>query len=162
MAVRLGICRDKNGYLLAEWLTGILLCGILFSGFYLGGLVSQRIIAVVESECAAWEFARDILHIRERALAGSDLGYVELRVDRKGYWVCRRPNLVEKKRDFALGRSDPHLWFSSIPSYVIKFSVNGAPSSSGKYILQHKRISAVKIQIDIQPVTGRIRVARMY
>ena len=96
MAVRLGICRDKNGYLLTEWLTGILLCGILFSGFYLGGLVSQRIIAVVESECAAWEFARDILHIRERALAGSDLGYVELRADRKGYWVCRRPNLVEK------------------------------------------------------------------
>lgn len=160
MAVRSGICRDKNGYLLAEWLTGILLCGILLSGFYLGGLLYQRIIAVVETECAAWEFARDILHIRERALAGSDLGYVELRADRKGYWVCRRPNLVDRKRGFASGGSEA-LQFSSIPAYIIRFSINGSPSASGIFILQHERVKSAQVKVSLQPVTGRVRIERV-
>lgn len=120
----------------------------------------ERTLATVQVESAAREFAQDLLRTRERALAGSDMGFVELSSGRKGYWVYRRPNLVEKKRDFASARSVA-LQFSSIPAYIIKFSINGSPSASGLFILQHEKITSVRIQVSLQPVTGRVRVERV-
>lgn len=149
-----------NGYLLAEWLTSIFLYGVLFSGLYMGFVGYERILAVIQVENAAREFAQDLLRTRERALAGSDLGFVELSSGRKGYWVYRGPNLVEKKRDFASAGSKT-LYFSSIPAYIIKFSINGSPSASGMFILQHGRIASVQIKVSLQPVTGRVRVERV-
>ncbi|MBR4907513.1 MAG: hypothetical protein IKZ43_00640 [Acidaminococcaceae bacterium] len=152
--------RRDNGYLLAEWLTYIFLYGLLFSGLYMGVAGYERTLATVQVESAAREFAQDLLRTRERALAGSDMGFVELSSGRKGYWVYRRPNLVEKKRDFASARSVA-LQFSSIPAYIIKFSINGSPSASGLFILQHEKITSVRIQVSLQPVTGRVRVERV-
>ncbi len=153
--------RDKGGYLLVEWLAGIFLWGMLVSGFCLGGSAYERLLAVAQTETAAREFARDILRVRDRALAGSDGGFLELRAGGKGYWVCRGPDLVDKKRDFASGGSSSYLRFSSIPSYVIRFSVNGSPSTSGQYILQHERVTSVQMRIELQPVTGRVQIVRI-
>ena len=149
-----------NGYLSAEWLTFIFLYGIIFSGLYIGITGYEKTLAAVQVESAAREFAQDLLRARERALAGSDLGFVELSSGRKGYWVYRRPNLVEKKRDFASAGSVA-LQFSSIPAYIIKFSINGSPSASGLFILQHERITSVQVKVSLQPVTGRVRVERV-
>ena len=77
MAVLLQKRRD-NGYLLAEWLAGIFLYGILFSVLYLGIKGYERITAVVQVESAAREFAQDIMNLRERSLAGLDMGFIEL------------------------------------------------------------------------------------
>ena len=117
-------------------------------------------LATVQVESAAREFAQDLLRTRERALAGSDRGFVELSSGRKGYWVYRRPNLVEKRRDFASAGSVA-LQFSSIPAYIIKFSINGSPSASGLFILQHERITSVQVKVSLQPVTGRVLVERV-
>ena len=103
-----------NGFLLAEWLAGIFLYGVFFSGLYTGISGYERVLATVQVENAAREFAEDILRTRERALAGSALGFVELSSGRKGYKVYRRPNLVDKKRGFASGGSKA-FHFSSIP-----------------------------------------------
>ena len=149
-----------NGYLLAEWLIGIFLYGLAFSGLYMGIAGYEKVLAAEQVENAAREFAQDILLTRERALAGSDLGYIELSSGRKGYWVCRRPNLVDKKRGFASGGSEA-LRFSSIPAYIIRFSINGSPSSSGIFILQHERIKSAQVKVSLQPVTGRIKVERV-
>jgi hypothetical protein len=149
-----------NGYLLAEWLTGIFLYGILFSGLYMGFAGYERTLAVVQVENAAREFAQDLLRTRERALAGSDLGFVELSSGRKGYWVYRGPNLVDKKRDFASAGSEA-LQFSSIPAYIIRFSINGSPSASGLFVLQHRKITSAQAKVSLQPVTGRVRVERV-
>ena len=54
-----------NGYLLAEWLMGIFLYGIVFSGLYMGISGYEKSLAAVEVESAAREFAQDILLIRE-------------------------------------------------------------------------------------------------
>ena len=105
-----------------------------FSGY-------ERVLATVQVENAAREFAEDILRTRERALAGSALGFVELSSGRKGYRVYRRPNLVDKKRDFASAGSSA-LQFSSIPAYIIKFR-------------------SVQAKVSLQPVTGRVRVERV-
>jgi hypothetical protein len=158
MAVLLQKRRDK-GYLLAEWLTGIFLCGILFSGLYLGMKGYERMMAVVQVESTAREFAQDIMNLRERSLAGFDVGFIELN-GRKEYWVYRRPNLVYKKRDFASAGSGS-LLFSSIPAYKIRFSINGAPSVSGSFILQHESIPSVQVRISLQPVTGRVWIERV-
>ena len=152
--------RKDNGYLLAEWLTGIFLYGIAVSGLYMGFAGYEKALAAVQVENAAREFAQDILLTRERALAGSDLGYIELSSGRKGYWVCRRPNLVDKKRGFASGGSEA-VQFSSIPAYIIKFSVNGSPSASGLFILQHERIRSAQVKVSLQPVTGRVKIERV-
>ena len=152
--------RKGNGYLLAEWLTGIFLYGIAVSGLYMGIAGYEKALAAVQVENAAREFAQDILLTRERALAGSDLGYIELSSGRKGYWVCRRPNLVAKKRGFASGGSEA-VQFSSIPAYIIKFSVNGSPSASGLFILQHERIRSAQVKVSLQPVTGRVKIERV-
>ena len=152
--------RRDNGYLLAEWLTYIFLYGLLFSGLYIGISGYERALATVQVESVAREFAQDLLRTRERALAGSDLGFVELSSGRKAYWVYRRPNLVDKKRDFASAGSVA-LKFSSIPAYIIKFSINGSPSASGIFILQHERITSVQAKVSLQPVTGRVRVERV-
>ena len=149
-----------NGYLLAEWLTGIFLYGIIISGLYMGIAGYEKTLAVIQVESAAREFAQDILLTRERALAGSDLGFVELSSGRKGYWVYRRPNLVDKKRGFASDGSEA-LQFSSIPAYVIRFSVNGSPSASGVFILRHERIKSAEVKVSLQPVTGRVRIERV-
>ena len=149
-----------NGYLLAEWLTGIFFYGILFSGLYTGIAGYEKSLAMVQVENAAREFAQDLRRTQERALAGSDLGFVELSSKRKGYWVYRRPNLVDKKRDFASGGSET-LQFSSIPAYIIRFSINGTPSASGLFILQHGRITSAQAKVSLQPVTGRVRVERV-
>lgn len=121
---------------------------------------AEKSLAMVQVEDAAREFAQDLLKTRERALAGSDLGYVELSSGRKSYWVYRRPNLVEKKRDFASAGSVA-IRFSSIPAYIIKFSINGTPSASGLFILQHERIPSIQVKVTLQPVTGRVRVEHL-
>lgn len=149
-----------EGYLLVEWLTAVFLYGILLSGLFIGISVYEKMVAVVQVESTAREFAQDILLTRERALAGSDMGYVELSNGRKGYWVFRRPNLVDKKRGFASGGSVA-VRFSSIPAYIIKFSINGSPSVSGQFILQHERITSVQVKVSLEPVTGRVRVERV-
>ena len=149
-----------NGYLLAEWLMGIFLYGIVFSGLYMGVVGYEKTLAAVQVENAAKEFAQDILLIRERAMAGSDVGFIELSSGRKGYWVYRRPNLVDKKRGFASGGSKA-FHFSSIPAYVISFTINGSPSTSGVFILQHERIKSAQVKVSLQPVTGRVRIERV-
>ena len=149
-----------NGYLLVEWLTFVFLYGTLVTGLYIGVTGYEKSLAIAQVESAAQEFAQDLMSTRERALAGYDLGFVELSSGRKGYWVYRRPNLVEKKRDFASAGSVT-LQFSSIPAYIIKFSINGSPSASGLFILQHERITSVRAKISLQPVTGRVRVERV-
>ena len=133
---------------------------MLYSGLYIGVAGYEKALAMVQVESVAREFAQDLLRTRERALEGSDLGFVELSSGRKGYWVYRRPNLVEKKRDFASAGSVA-LLFSSIPAYIIKFSINGSPSASGIFILQHERITSVQVKVSLQPVTGRVRVERV-
>lgn len=120
----------------------------------------EKALAVVRVENAALEFSHDLLQTRERALAGSQHGFVELSSGRKGYRVYRGPNLLDKKMDFAPDGSEA-LHFSSIPAYIIKFSVNGSPSASGMFILQHGKISSVQAKISLQPVTGRVRVERV-
>ena len=152
--------RRDNGYLLAEWLVCIFLYGVIFSALYVGVAGYEKSLAIIQVESAAREFAQDILRTRERALAGSNLGYMELSNGRKGYWVYRRPNLVEKKRDFASAGSVA-LQFSSIPAYIIKFSNNGSPSASGLFVLQHERITSVRVKVSLQPVTGRVQVERV-
>ncbi len=142
---------------MAEWLMGIFLYGIVFSGLYMAIAGFEKALAAVQVENAAREFAQDILLTRERALAGSNLGFIELSSGRKGYWVYRRPNLVDKKRDFASGGSEA-FQFISIPAYVISFSINGSPSASGIYILQHERIKSAQVKVSLQPVTGRVRI----
>ncbi len=159
MAVLLRKHKD-NGYLLAEWLTGIFLYGLAVSGLYMGISGYEKSLAAVQVESAAREFAQDILLIRERALAGSDLGFIEVSNGHKGYWVYRRPNLVDKKRGFASGGSEA-FQFISIPAYVISFSINGSPSASGIYILQHERIKSAQVKVSLQPVTGRVRIERV-
>lgn len=159
MAVLLRKHKD-NGYLLAEWLMSICLYGIAVSGLYMGITGYEKTLAAVQVENAAREFAQDILQTRERALAGSDLSYIELSSGRKGYWVYRRPNLVDKKRDFASAGSSA-LQFSSIPAYIIKFSVNGSPSATGVFVLQHEKFRSVQAKVSLQPVTGRVRVERV-
>ena len=159
MAVLLRKHKD-NGYLLAEWLTGIFLYGLAVSGLYMGISGYEKSLAAVQVESAAREFAQDILLIRERALAGSDMGFIEVSNGCKGYWVCRRPNLVDKKRGFASGGSET-FQFTSIPAYKIRFSINGSPSASGIFILQHGRIKTVQVKVSLQPVTGRVRIERV-
>ena len=73
-----------NGYLLAEWLMSICLYGIVVSGLNMGIAGYEKTLAAVQVENAAREFAQDILQTRERALAGSDLSYIELSSGRKG------------------------------------------------------------------------------
>ena len=159
MAVLLRKHKD-NGYLLAEWLTGIFLYGLAVSGLYLVIAGYEKTLAAVRVETAAREFAQDILLTRERALAGSDRGFIELSNGRKGYWVYRGPNLVDKKRGFASGGSEA-FQFSSIPAYKIGFSINGSPSASGAFILQHERIKSTQVKVILQPVTGRVRIERV-
>ena len=159
MAVLLRKHKD-NGYLLAEWLISICLYGVAVSGLYMGIAGYEKALAAVQVENAAREFAQDILLIRERALAGSDRGFIELSSGRKGYWVCRRPNLVDKKRGFASGGSEA-FQFSNIPAYKLGFSINGSPSANGAFVLQHERIKSAQVKVSLQPVTGRVRVERV-
>ena len=148
-----------NGYLLVEWLTFVFLYGTLVTGLYMGVTGYEKSLAIAQVESAAQEFAQDLMSTRERALAGYDLGFVELSSGRKGYWVYRRPNLVEKKRGFASGGSEA-FQFSSIPAYIIRFSINGSPSASGIFVLQHEMIKSVQVKVSLQPVTGRVRIER--
>lgn len=117
-------------------------------------------LAMVQVESAAREFAQDLQITQERALAGSDGGYVIFSNDQKGYWVYRRPNLVDKKRDFASVGSGT-LLFSRLPAYKIKFSINGSPSASGSFILQHEKIKSAQVKVSLQPVTGRVQIERV-
>lgn len=145
-----------NGFALAEVLVGALLCSIFSALLFTGATASQRYIACIQLRTAAGKFAQDLLCIRECALAGSNLAYVELDSHRNGYWVYRKPNLGIK-RDFASGGS-AMFKFSNIPSYKIRFSVNGVPSASGTFILQHEAVPELEMKVILQPVTGRILV----
>ena len=152
--------RKGNGYLLVEWLTGIFLYGIVFSGLYMGFAGYEKSLAMVQVESAARVLAQDLQLTQKRALAGSDGGYIIFSNDHKGYWVYRRPNLVDKKRDFASAGSET-LRFSRIPAYKIRFSVNGSPSASGQFILQHEKIKSAQVKVSLQSVTGRVQIERV-
>jgi len=151
--------RDK-GFLMVEWLAGIFVCGILSLMLFAGVSSFQRILAIEQMNGVARDFAQDIMRVQERALNGYCLGYIELFSSRKGYRVYRRPNLVEKKRDFALAGSGTFR-FSSVPSNIIRFSVNGVPSANGIYILQHEKYPSIKVNVSLQPVTGRVQIERV-
>ena len=148
--------RAVNGFFLLEVVILALVCAI-FSGFLVTGVqVCQRYIACLQLRTAAGIFAQDLLRTRERALAGSNLAYVEVDYRGNGYWVYRKPNLG-LKRDFASDR--PALFrFTTMPVQQIHFSINGVPSACGTFVLQHLRCPALKMKIILQPVTGRVRV----
>lgn len=147
-----------NGFLLLELLVLSLVC-IIFSGMFLTGVqVCQRYIACLQLRTAAGRFAQDILRTQERALTGANLAYIEVDYRGQGYWVYRKPNLGSK-RDFASDR--PVLFrFTSIPVKEIHFSLNGAPSACGTFVLQHRGYPELKMKIMLQPVTGRVRIEK--
>jgi hypothetical protein len=126
--------------------------------FLTGVQVCQRYIACLQLRTAAGRFAQDILRTQERALTGANLAYIEVDYRGQGYWVYRKPNLGSK-RDFASDR--PVLFrFTSIPVKQIHFSLNGAPSACGTFVLQHRGYPELKMKIMLQPVTGRVRIEK--
>ena len=151
----------RGGYLLLEALLGVtvvtLFAGLLTLGY--GGLV--RHVARLQLETVTNGFVLDLQQIRADSIfrsrpARESTSIYLYKDNRHGYRILRGTNEVRRK-DF-LADYGTAVYFAAMPFQEIRFTTLGSPRSTGIFMLAVKGFPGLKKQVEIQPVTGRIKV----
>lgn len=151
----------RGGYLLLETLSGVtvatLFAGLLTLGY--GGLL--RHVARMQLDMVTNGFVLDLQQIRSDSIfrsrpAREAAGIYLYKDQSNGYQILRGTNEV-RRRDF-LADYGTAVYFVSVPFREIQFTTQGSPRKSGIFTLAMKGFPGLKKQVEIQPVTGRIKV----
>ncbi len=107
---------------------------------------------------AAQLLAGDLRKLQQQALFQSDSVTRTLRVtssNKSAYGLYERTQLAEHKAFADYNCGDVYIQ-SGIAS--VGFSINGAPSTNGVYVLCHKNLAKYSCRVEVQPITGRVLV----
>ena len=145
----------QAGYLLVEVLAVVALLGIL-AGVLLPQSVSySKHYARLQVRAAANLLAADMRKLQQQSLFGEgEQRY--LRSLSSGYDYYLKGKKVKEVRFSYYGWNVELTWPKR---FNVQFGVNGGPTYSGTWVVQHSEISGISCTVAVQPVTGRIVVS---
>ena len=145
----------QAGFLLVEVLAVVALLGIL-AGVLLPQSVSySKHYARLQVRAAANLLAADMRKLQQQSLFGEgEQRY--LRSLSSGYDYYLKGKKVKEVRFSDYGWNVELTWPKR---FNVQFGVNGGPTYSGTWVVQHSKISGVSCTVAVQPVTGRIVVS---
>lgn len=106
-------------------------------------------------QCAARQLAERLRLLQQEAMYADSATIFLDTSNIRGYYIVDGAYIVQSYTFASMGW--PEVYFRErLPS--AGFGTDGAPRSSGKYVLGHKKLPKYKYLVELQPVTGRVLV----
>ena len=145
----------QAGFLLIEVLAVVALLVVLAGVLLPQSVGYTKHYARWQVRAAANLLAADMRKLQQQALFGEgEQRY--LRSLSSGYDYYLKGKKVKQVRFADYGWSVELTWPKR---FNVQFGVNGGPTSSGTWVVQHSEFSGVSCTVAVQPVTGRIVVS---
>ena len=145
----------QAGFLLVEVLAVVALLGILVGVLLPQSVGYSKHYARLQVRAAANLLAADMRKLQQQSLFGEgEQRY--LRSLSSGYDYYLKGKKVKEVRFADYGWNVELTWPKR---FNVQFGVNGGPTYSGTWVVQHSKISGVCCTVAVQPVTGRIVVS---
>ena len=145
----------QAGFLLVEVLAVVALLGILVGVFLPQSVGYSKHYARLQVRAASNLLAADMRKLQQQALFGEgEQRY--LRSLSSGYDYYLKGKKVKEVRFTDYGWNVELTWPKR---FNVQFGVNGGPTYSGTWVVQHSEISGISCTVAVQPVTGRIVVS---
>ena len=145
----------QAGFLLVEVLAVVALLGILAGVLLPQSIGYSKHCARLQVRAAANLLAADMRKLQQQSLFGEgEQRY--LRSLSGGYDYYLKGKKVKEVRFTDYGWNVELTWPKR---FNVQFGVNGGPTYSGTWVVQHSEISGISCTVAVQPVTGRIVVS---
>ena len=145
----------QAGFLLVEVVAVVALLGILAGVFFPQSISYSKHYARLQVRAAANLLAADMRKLQQQSLFGEgEQRY--LRSLSGGYDYYLKGKKVKEMRFANYGWNVELTWPKR---FNVQFGVNGGPTYSGTWVVQHSEISGISCTVAVQPVTGRIVVS---
>ena len=145
----------QAGFLLVEVLAVVALLGILAGVLLPQSVGYSKHYARLQVRAAANILAADMRKLQQQSLFGEgEQRY--LRSLSSGYDYYLKGKKVKEVRFTDYGW---HVELTWPKRFNVQFGVNGGPTYSGTWVVQHSEISGISCTVAVQPVTGRIVVS---
>ena len=145
----------QAGFLLVEVVAVVALLGILAGVFFPQSISYSKHYARLQVRAAANLLAADMRKLQQQSLFGEgEQRY--LRSLSGGYDYYLKGKKVKEVRFADYGWNVELTWPKR---FNVQFGVNGGPTYSGTWVVQHSEISGISCTVAVQPVTGRIVVS---
>lgn len=145
----------QAGFLLIEVLAVVALLGVLAGVLLPQSVAYSKQYARLQVQAAANLLAADMRKLQQQALFGEgEQRY--LRSLSSGYDYYLKGKNVKQVRFADYGWNVELTWPKR---FNVQFGVNGGPTYSGTWVVQHSEFAGVSCTVAVQPVTGRIVVS---
>ena len=145
----------QAGFLWVEVLAVVALLGILAAVLLPQSVSYSKHYARLQVRAAANLLAEDMRKLQQQSLFGEgEQRY--LRSLSGGYDYYLKGKKVKEVRFTDYGWNVELTWPKR---FNVQFGVNGGPTYSGTWVVQHSEISGISCTVAVQPVTGRIVVS---
>jgi type II secretory pathway pseudopilin PulG len=145
----------QAGFLLIEVLAVVALVGVLAGVLLPQSVAYSKQYARLQVQAAANLLAADMRKLQQQALFGEgEQRY--LRSLSSGYDYYLKGKKVKQVRFADYGWNVELTWPKR---FNVQFGVNGGPTYSGTWVVQHSGFAGVSCTVAVQPVTGRIVVS---
>ena len=145
----------QAGFLLVEVLAVVALLGVLASVLLPQSASYSKHYARLQVRAAANLLAADMRKLQQQTLFGEgEQRY--LRSLSSGYDYYLKGKKVKEVRFANYGWNVELTWPKR---FNVQFGVNGGPTYSGTWVVQHSEVSGISCAVAVQPVTGRIVVS---
>ena len=153
MAVR--HLNKQAGFFLVEVLAVVALLGVLAGVLLPQSASYSKHYARLQVRAAANLLAADMRKLQQQAIFGEgEQRY--LRSLSSGYDYYLKGKKVKEVRFANYGWNVELTWPKR---FNVQFGVNGGPTYSGTWVVQHSEVSGISCKVAVQPVTGRIVVS---
>ena len=143
------------GFLLVEVVAVVALLGILAGVLLPQSISCSKHYARLQVRAASNLLAADMRKLQQQSLFGEgEQRY--LRSLSSGYDYYLKGKKVKEVRFADYGWNVELTWPKR---FNVQFGVNGGPTYSGTWVVQHSEISGISCTVAVQPVTGRIVVS---
>ena len=145
----------QAGFLLVDVLAVVALLGVLASVLLPQCASYSKHYARLQVRAAANLLAADMRKLQQQTIFGEgEQRY--LRSLSSGYDYYLKGKKVKEVRFADYGWKVELTWPKRIN---VQFGVNGGPTYSGTWVVQHSEVSGISCTVAVQPVTGRIVVS---
>lgn len=149
---------NKAGFLLLEFLVALSLLTLSTSFLYLSYNGWSKCYYKIQLRIAARLLASDLRRLQTQVMFRHSTSSFNLitNSNMKGYMISYNiPPIILLRRSFDKNYcSGVYL----VNSLVLGFSSSGSPSATGTLILRHEKLPQHSIQVELQPITGRVLV----
>ena len=145
----------QAGFFLVEVLAVVALLGVLAGVLLPQSASYSKHYARLQVRAAANLLAADMRKLQQQAIFGEgEQRY--LRSLSSGYDYYLKGKKVKEVRFANYGWNVELTWPKR---FNVQFGVNGGPTYSGTWVVQHSEVSGISCKVAVQPVTGRIVVS---